>query len=169
MPMHRSLVRSSRRLAAAAVCALVLLAAGCEDEPLVPAMEINFVGTWREQPWQGTAMPHLAADSLFIFGSTNEPIATQIAVRASVRFDGPGTYPIPAGAAVVEYIVGGDAIAERYASLASDDAFLIIREHTGGVLTGRLTFPARALNYPAGTPAPEGRFDAEFVQAEVRS
>lgn len=168
--MHRSLVRSSRRLAAAAVCALAFLAAGCEDEPFVPEVEINFVGSWRGQPWQGTAMPHLAADSLFIFGSTRHPseAATEIAVRASVRFDGPGTYPIPAGAAVVEYIVGGDGIAERYASLASDDAFLIIHEHTGGVLTGRLTFPARALYYPEGTAAPEGRFDAEFVQAEVR-
>lgn len=44
-------------------------------------------------------------------------LVTEIAVRTSVRFDGPGTYPIPAGAALVEHVVGGDGIAERYASL----------------------------------------------------
>jgi hypothetical protein len=87
------------------------LLAGCSDILTSRDGELGtFDGTWDGATWRGSAYAVLQGDSLTVVGHRPDPrFFYDEYVQVRVRFDGPGSYPVPESDGMLSKIDGGDA------------------------------------------------------------
>jgi len=143
---------------------------GCSDGTGPDAQSQGMEATWAGQRWSGDAYATLVqGDTLYLGAATprNAGSVAQGSMRTRVVFHGPDTYPLGAGDAVLEYLVGGDALTGSYVSSRANAGTLQVTEYGNGWIAGRVSFEATS-TYGSAPVGQSAHFQGSF-RAQVRS
>lgn len=162
-------IKVTGRFLAAAPVALIGLF-GCDATAPDEQPEATMHATWGGEAWLGGSQARfLGGGEIGIYSwiPVDRADMPHVTISVTTQFDGPGTYPIGASAARIDYLVGGDGLVASYGTTDVHTGTLEIEEVSTTHVRGTITVDAVTTGtyQPAGQQAQfQGTFNAPLLQ-----